>query len=106
MAIAQGEQPLAQAMPNVEQAPFVNEENALVLHTSKKKETDDEPPAKKLKFLISTSSAIPSPTPLKSLMPDLPQFTDAIKITLSQFTKHLTKTTSSIFSPTHPRELI
>ncbi|GJU74374.1 putative ribonuclease H-like domain-containing protein [Tanacetum coccineum] len=52
-------------------APPVNEENALVLHsseeksseedTSGKKETDDEPPAKKLKFLI------PLLTPLKEL---------------------------------------
>ncbi|GKA19299.1 hypothetical protein Tco_0699214, partial [Tanacetum coccineum] len=77
MAIAQGEQLSAQEILNVELAPPVNEENALVLHsseeksseedTSGKKETDDEPPAKKLKFLIPTSSAIPSPTPLKSI---------------------------------------
>ncbi|GJV04137.1 hypothetical protein Tco_1337706 [Tanacetum coccineum] len=58
-------------------SPLVNEENALVLHTSvvkaskennlEKKVLDDEPPVKKLKFLITTPSSIPSPTPLKEL---------------------------------------
>ncbi|GJT96985.1 hypothetical protein Tco_1092503 [Tanacetum coccineum] len=32
-----------------------------------KKVLDDEPPVKKLKFLITTPSSIPSPTPLKEL---------------------------------------
>ncbi|GKC23603.1 hypothetical protein Tco_1025753 [Tanacetum coccineum] len=63
-----------------------------------KKETNDEPPAKKLKFLI------PSPTPLKYIMPEPPKVTEAIKMTLDQFTQNLSKTTSSIFSPTPPRE--
>ncbi|GJV33588.1 hypothetical protein Tco_1393988 [Tanacetum coccineum] len=71
--------------------------------TSRKKETDDEPPAKKLKFLIPPSS-ISSPTPLKYIMPEPPKVTDAIKITLDQFTEHLSKTTSSISSPTPLRE--
>ncbi|GKD39944.1 hypothetical protein Tco_1260151 [Tanacetum coccineum] len=71
--------------------------------TSGKKETDDEPPTKKLKFLIPPSS-IPSPTPLKSIMLDPPKVTEAIKMTLDQFIEHLSKTTSSIFSPTPPRE--
>nr|GEV56798.1 hypothetical protein [Tanacetum cinerariifolium] len=91
----------------------INEEKALVLHTleeksleedaSRKKETNDEPLAKKLKFLIPSLS-IPSPTPLKSIMPEPPKATDAIKVTMDEFTKHLSKTTSSIFSPTPPRE--
>ncbi|GJQ92852.1 hypothetical protein Tco_0003991 [Tanacetum coccineum] len=109
-----GEQPSAQVVSNAGQAAPVNEEKALVLHTSeeksseedisRKKETDDEPPTKKLKFLIPPSS-IPSPTPLKSIMPEPPKVTEAIKMTLDQFTKHLSKTTSSIFSHTPPREL-
>ncbi|GJU10506.1 hypothetical protein Tco_1132902 [Tanacetum coccineum] len=109
----QGEQPSAQVVPNTGQAPPVNEENALVLHTLKeksseedtlgKKETDNEPPPKKLMFLISSSS-IPSPTPLKSIMPEPPKYTEAVKMTLAQITEHLSKTTSSIFSPTPPRE--
>ncbi|GJV46771.1 RNA-directed DNA polymerase, eukaryota, reverse transcriptase zinc-binding domain protein [Tanacetum coccineum] len=37
-------------------------------------------------------------------MPDPPKFTEAIKMTLDQFTEHLSKNTSSIFSPTPPRE--
>ncbi|GJZ47715.1 hypothetical protein Tco_0601547 [Tanacetum coccineum] len=59
IAIIHGEQPSAQDVPNAGQAPSVNEEKALVLHTLEeksseedtlgKKETDDEPPAKKLK---------------------------------------------------------
>nr|GEW05428.1 hypothetical protein [Tanacetum cinerariifolium] len=109
VAIVQGEQPSAQVVPNVGQAPSVNEEKALFLYTLEekiskedtlgKKETDDEPPAKKLKLLIPSSS-IPSPTPLKSIMPKPVKVTEAIKMTMDQFTKHLSKTTSSIFSPT------
>ncbi|GJV96403.1 retrovirus-related pol polyprotein from transposon TNT 1-94 [Tanacetum coccineum] len=101
--IVQGDQPSAQVVPNAGQVPPVNEEKALVLHTSEedtlgKKEKDDEPPAKKLKFLI------PSSTPLKTLMPKPPQYTEAAKMTLAQFTEYLSKTTSSIFSPTPLRE--
>nr|GEW59597.1 hypothetical protein [Tanacetum cinerariifolium] len=65
----------------------------------------DQPSAQvKLNFLISSSS-IPSPTPLKSIMPEPPKVTEANKITLDQFTKHLNKTTSSIISPTPLRDL-
>ncbi|GKA54218.1 hypothetical protein Tco_0753167 [Tanacetum coccineum] len=109
----EGEQPSAQVIPNAGQAPFVNEEKALVLYTSQeksleedtsgKKETDDEPTSKKLKFLIPSLS-IPSPTLLKSIMPEPLKVTEARKMTLDQFTKHLSKTTSSIFSHTPPRE--
>ncbi|GJT78345.1 hypothetical protein Tco_1045070 [Tanacetum coccineum] len=98
---------------NIKQAQHVNEENIMVLHTSvkksseedisEKKETNDEPLVKKLKFLVPTSS-IPSPTPLKFIMPEPLQKPDATKMTMDQFTEHLTKTTSSIFSPTPPRE--
>ncbi|GJZ70274.1 hypothetical protein Tco_0633824 [Tanacetum coccineum] len=56
-----------------------------------------------MKFLIPSSS-IPSPTPLKSIMPEPLKYTEAIKMTLAQFTKHLSKTTSSSFSPTPLRE--
>ncbi|GJY52812.1 retrovirus-related pol polyprotein from transposon TNT 1-94 [Tanacetum coccineum] len=76
--LPQGEQPSSQVVPNARQVPPANEDKALVLHTSKeksseedasgKKETDNEPPAKKLKFLIP-SSLIPSPTPLKEPTP-------------------------------------
>ncbi|GJT08720.1 hypothetical protein Tco_0843182, partial [Tanacetum coccineum] len=68
------------------------------------KDTNDEPPVKKLKFIIPTSSAIPSQTPLNSIMPELLQKPDANKMTMDQFTEHLTNTTSSIFSPSLPRE--
>ncbi|GJW74461.1 retrovirus-related pol polyprotein from transposon TNT 1-94 [Tanacetum coccineum] len=55
-------------------SPLVNEENALVLHnsvekSSEKNVSDDEPSVKKLKFLISTSSSILSPTHLKEPTP-------------------------------------
>ncbi|GJT68144.1 hypothetical protein Tco_1019624 [Tanacetum coccineum] len=90
----------------------MNEDKALVLHTSEEKsskedtsglkETNDEPSAKKLKFLITTAE-IPSPIPLKSLMPEPPKYTEAIKMTLAEFTDYLAKTTSSNFSPTPPR---
>nr|GEW41752.1 retrovirus-related Pol polyprotein from transposon TNT 1-94 [Tanacetum cinerariifolium] len=59
-------------------SPLINEENALILYTSvekaskennsENKVSDDEPPIKKLKFLIPTPSSILSPTPLKSIM--------------------------------------
>ncbi|GKG45108.1 hypothetical protein Tco_0495186, partial [Tanacetum coccineum] len=47
MAIAQGEQPSAQAIPNVEQAPLMNEENALVLHSSEEKSSEEDTLGKK-----------------------------------------------------------
>ncbi|GJR18032.1 hypothetical protein Tco_0966559 [Tanacetum coccineum] len=85
MANDQGEQPPAQDLMNVEQAPPVSEESALVLHalveksseenTSEKIRSDDEPPVKKLKFLIPTP-LIPSPTPLNSIMPEPTQKPD------------------------------
>ncbi|GKB14266.1 hypothetical protein Tco_0848189 [Tanacetum coccineum] len=77
---------------NLGQAPLVNEEKAMVLHTSeekssqedtsRKKETNDEPPTKKLKLLIPPS-LIPLPTPLKSIMPEPPKYTEAVKMTLA-----------------------
>ncbi|GJU47659.1 hypothetical protein Tco_1204925 [Tanacetum coccineum] len=98
---------------NVKQAPLVNKESAMVLHAlvekcleeknSEKIVSDDEPLVKKLKFLIPTSS-IPSPTPLNSIMPKPIQNLDVTKMTIGQFTEHLSKTTSSIFSPSPPRE--
>ncbi|GJX34611.1 hypothetical protein Tco_0246168 [Tanacetum coccineum] len=113
MANAQGDQPRAQELMNVEQAPHVNEESVLVLHASVKKSleentsekivSDDEPPVKKLKFLIPTP-LIPSPTPLNSIMPEPTQKPDITKMTIEQFIEHISKTTSSIFSPSPPRE--
>ncbi|GJS04500.1 hypothetical protein Tco_0321008 [Tanacetum coccineum] len=72
--------------------------------SSEKNVSDDEPPVKKLKFLIPTSSSILSPTPLKSILPEPTQKPEVTKMTLEQFTEHLTKTLSSIFSPAPPRE--
>ncbi|GJS39968.1 hypothetical protein Tco_0565011 [Tanacetum coccineum] len=83
MVVAQGEQTTAQ-----EQAPL----------------SYDEPPVKKLKFLYPTPSSIPSPTPLKSIMLEPFQKPDTTTMTIDQFTEHLNKTKSSIFSPTPPRE--
>ncbi|GJZ06058.1 hypothetical protein Tco_0539851 [Tanacetum coccineum] len=61
-------------------SPPDNKENALVLHasveksseenTSEKKVSHDEPLVKKLKFLIPTSSSILSPTPLNLVLPE------------------------------------
>ncbi|GJY92685.1 hypothetical protein Tco_0508467 [Tanacetum coccineum] len=114
ISIVQGEKPSAQVIPNARQAPLVNEKKALVLltleeksseeDTSGKKEIDNKPLAKKPMFLI-LSSSIPSPTHLKSIMPEHPKYIEAVKMTLAQFTEHLSKTTSSIFSHTPPREL-
>nr|GEW42542.1 hypothetical protein [Tanacetum cinerariifolium] len=69
-----GEQPLAQEISNIEQAPsipeFVNEENTLVLYASVEKSSE----------------------------------ADVSKMTIEQFTEHLTKTTSSIYSSSPPRD--
>ncbi|GKA66111.1 hypothetical protein Tco_0765919 [Tanacetum coccineum] len=109
------EQPPAHELLNVEQAPPVSEENALVLHalveksseenTSEKNVSDDEPSVKKLKFLISTSSSYLSPTPFKSILHEPIRKPDTTKMTIEQFTEHLNKTTLSIFSPTPLRVL-
>nr|GEU37329.1 hypothetical protein [Tanacetum cinerariifolium] len=72
---------------------------------AKKNVLNDEPLVKKLKFLIPTSSLILSPTPLKSILPKPIQKPEVTKMTLDQFTKHLIKTTSYIFSSAIPREL-
>ncbi|GJW60180.1 hypothetical protein Tco_0109515 [Tanacetum coccineum] len=83
MANVQGEQSTAQETTTVVQAPPISEladkDKAMVLHgsklknlvvdTSEKKDSDDEPPVKKLKFLIPTSS-IPSPTLMNSILPE------------------------------------
>nr|GEX17774.1 hypothetical protein [Tanacetum cinerariifolium] len=69
---------LQDQLPNILLKPIKNSSEE---DTSGKKETDDEPLAKKLKFLIPSSS-IPSPTPLKSIMPEPPKVTKAIKMTL------------------------
>nr|GEU38605.1 hypothetical protein [Tanacetum cinerariifolium] len=52
------------------------------VNTSEKKVTDDEPLVKKLKFLIPTSSSIPSPTPFNSIMHELLQKPDATAMTI------------------------
>ncbi|GJX61908.1 hypothetical protein Tco_0294808 [Tanacetum coccineum] len=93
MANVQGEQSTAQETTTT----------ILVEDTLKQKDSDDEPPIKKLKFLIPTSS-IPSPTPLNSIPPEPIPRTEISKMSFDQFSEHLTQTTSSIFSPTPPRE--
>ncbi|GJW72254.1 hypothetical protein Tco_0129171 [Tanacetum coccineum] len=112
VAIVQGEQPSAQVIPNAGQAPPINEEKALVVHTSEeksseedtsgKKETNDEPP---------TKNEVPNSTIINAItyssevyMPEQPNVTGMLSNDLDQFTEHLSKTTSSIFSPTPPRE--
>ncbi|GKC75153.1 hypothetical protein Tco_1125927 [Tanacetum coccineum] len=42
IAIIQGEQPLAQVVPNAGQAPLVNKEKALVLHNSEEKSSEED----------------------------------------------------------------
>ncbi|GJU47049.1 hypothetical protein Tco_1204315 [Tanacetum coccineum] len=82
--ISGGEQPPAQELLNVEQASPVNKENALVLHALVEKSSEENTSEK------NVSDDEPSP--------------DTTKMTIEQFTKHLNKTTSSIFSPTPLRE--
>ncbi|GJU48361.1 hypothetical protein Tco_1217916 [Tanacetum coccineum] len=72
--------------------------------TSEKKDSDDEPPVKKLKFLLPKSSSIILVTPLQSILPQPNQKPDATSMIIDQFTKHLTQTTSFVYSPTPPRE--
>ncbi|GKE11323.1 hypothetical protein Tco_1414874 [Tanacetum coccineum] len=74
MANAQGEQPPAQELMNVEQAPPVNEECSLVLHASVEK-SSEENTSKKIVLMFDNGT-----------------------------TEDLSKTTSSIFSPSPPRE--
>nr|GEV73880.1 retrovirus-related Pol polyprotein from transposon TNT 1-94 [Tanacetum cinerariifolium] len=62
-ANVQGEQ---QSKENQEKAKEINTERALVIRLSEEK-TLEEPPTKSLKVLI------PTPTPLKSILPDLPR---------------------------------
>nr|GEW40528.1 hypothetical protein [Tanacetum cinerariifolium] len=77
---------------------------SLVVDTSEKEVSDNEPLVKKLKFLILTSSLITSPTPLNSILPKPVLKTEVTTMTFYQFTKHLTQTTSTILSPFPLRE--
>ncbi|GJV68679.1 hypothetical protein Tco_1484188 [Tanacetum coccineum] len=91
VAIVQGEQPSAQVIPNAGQAPPINEEKALVVHTSEEK--------------IPNSTIINSITNSSEVyMPEQPNVTGMLSNDLDQYTEHLSKTTSSIFSPTPLRE--
>ncbi|GJY37219.1 hypothetical protein Tco_0422597 [Tanacetum coccineum] len=68
---------------------------------SEEKLTNDEPPFKKLKFLVPNPN-IPSPTPLKSLMPQGIRPPAVIDMPLDQFTDSLFNISSSKLSPTPP----
>ncbi|GJW61248.1 hypothetical protein Tco_0110583 [Tanacetum coccineum] len=87
-----------QTPPDTEQAP--PESTALVVHASVEKDLEEkvfeeEPPSKRLKFLI------PNPittlqNPLNTILPQ--------NISLEQFTDSLLQITSSKYSPTPPRD--
>ncbi|GJW80190.1 hypothetical protein Tco_0873012 [Tanacetum coccineum] len=104
---AEGEHSSDQATTEV--PPTVNAERSLVIHSSETnkddssdEDKDDVPLAKRFKIVILTT-AIPTPIPLKSVLPISPKITDATKMTLAEFTDHLTNTTTSTFSPIPPR---
>nr|GEW94400.1 hypothetical protein [Tanacetum cinerariifolium] len=101
MAIAQGEQSSKQAPTTAEQVPYVL--TALVVHLLeekglKEKPTEDEPSFKKLRFLVPNPN-IPSPTPLKSIMPQGIRPPVVINMPLDHITDNLFNITSSEFSP-------
>ncbi|GJR67379.1 hypothetical protein Tco_0013444 [Tanacetum coccineum] len=93
---------------------LIGRKNALVLHdsvekslevnSSEKKVTNDEPPVKKLKFLLPTPSLILSLTPLNSIIPEPIQNPEDATMIIEQFTEHLSKTTLFIFSFNPPKE--
>ncbi|GJU88534.1 hypothetical protein Tco_1300957 [Tanacetum coccineum] len=97
--------PLVSKLADKEKAIVLygSELKSLEVDTSEKKDSDDEPPVKKLKFLIPPSS-IPSPTPLNSILPEPIPRTEITKMLFDQFSEHLTQTTSSNYSPTPPKE--
>nr|GEV62161.1 uncharacterized mitochondrial protein AtMg00810-like [Tanacetum cinerariifolium] len=71
---------------------------------SEEKSIEDEPPFKKLRFLVPNLN-ISSPTPLKSLMPQGMIPLVVIDIPLDQFTDSLFNTSSSEFSPAPPSKI-
>ncbi|GJY11147.1 hypothetical protein Tco_0379332 [Tanacetum coccineum] len=96
----QKEQPSGQEPKKSEQTPPIAEQvlpelTTLVVHALEEKVSEEEPPSKRLKFLIP-NPIISSPNPLKSILPQ--------NITLEQFTDSLFHTTSSRYSPTPPRD--
>ncbi|GKE07396.1 hypothetical protein Tco_1399414 [Tanacetum coccineum] len=110
-AEVQGEQSKVQELSKPEEAPPVTEQppsitkqvllvsTALVIYASKDKASEEkileeEPPTKRLKFLISNPSTT-LPMPLRSIFPQ--------DMTVDQFIDTLFNITSSEFSPTHPR---
>ncbi|GJU69077.1 hypothetical protein Tco_1255336 [Tanacetum coccineum] len=99
---AEEEKADAQGEQSSKQAPPIS--TALVVHSSEEKgseekPTKDEPPFKKLRILVPNLN-IPSPTSLKSLMPQGIRPPVVINMPLDQFTYSLFNTTSSEFSLT------
>ncbi|GJU91586.1 hypothetical protein Tco_1304009 [Tanacetum coccineum] len=100
MTEPQGEQSNEQAPLDTESIPSVS--YVIIVHSSVDKPSEDEPPVKKLTFLIPYPS-IPLLTPLSSLSPQDFKQKARPNLSIEQFTKSLFQTTSSDFSPTPPK---
>ncbi|GKB00861.1 hypothetical protein Tco_0828905 [Tanacetum coccineum] len=92
----------AQGEQSYEQAPLIS--TSMVVNSSEEKGSEeksieDEPPFKKLRFLAPNPN-IPSPTPLKFVMPHDIRPPVVINMSLDQFTSSIFNTTSYEFSPT------
>ncbi|GJW79166.1 hypothetical protein Tco_0140848 [Tanacetum coccineum] len=68
-----------------------------------KKDSEDEPPVKKIKVLIPTLEIL-KPTPRSSIIPEHLQNPAHQKIYVEQFIEQLFNTTSSNFAPSPPKE--
>ncbi|GJT47291.1 retrovirus-related pol polyprotein from transposon TNT 1-94 [Tanacetum coccineum] len=101
----QEEQPSVQETTSSEQTPPITEQvlpvsTALVVHASREKDSEEkvleeEPPSKRLKFMIPNPITL-SPNPLSIILPQ--------NISLEQFTDSQFQTASSEYSLTPPRD--
>ncbi|GKA99171.1 hypothetical protein Tco_0827108, partial [Tanacetum coccineum] len=80
-----------QAPLDTESIPSVS--SAMIIHSSVDKPSENEPPVKKLEFLIPDPS-IPSPTPLSSFSPQVFKQKAGPNLSIEQFTDSLFQTTS------------
>ncbi|GJS60647.1 hypothetical protein Tco_0655431 [Tanacetum coccineum] len=89
-----------------------NTETTMVAHKSEdnsretisgKKDSEDEPPVKKIKVLIPTPEIL-KPAPRSSIIPEHLQNPAQQKLSIEQFIEQLFNTTSSSFAPSPPRE--
>ncbi|GJZ55928.1 hypothetical protein Tco_0611121 [Tanacetum coccineum] len=92
--VRSGMQFVSDRLASVQSTIATNSQHGSKENKSDEEDSDNEPPIKKLKFLIPTSQ-IPTLTPLNSVTTEFFLQPEVEKMIVDQFTDHLLKTTLS-----------